>query len=156
MAANLIDTAKSLITPDVASKVSFVIGETPAKTRQAIGTGVPPLAGKGCNEASTPGGASRLFSLINDTRLPGDLHSNLGGLLAGSSATDGLLKTGSGLISSLLGDKAAPSPILLPEVRGMSRGDRLAHFLRGRFQGRGSSGKQWLQRTSTASVDEGW
>ena len=57
MAAILIDTAKSLITPDVASNILLVIGEVPAKTQQAIGTGVPPLAGIGCTEASTPGGA---------------------------------------------------------------------------------------------------
>ena len=47
MATNLIDTAENLITPDVASKISFIIGETPAKTQQAIGTGVHPLAGIG-------------------------------------------------------------------------------------------------------------
>ena len=47
MATNLIDTTKSLIMPDVASKISFVIGEPPAKTRQAIVTGVPTLAGIG-------------------------------------------------------------------------------------------------------------
>ena len=29
MATNLIDTAESLIMPDVASKISFIIGETP-------------------------------------------------------------------------------------------------------------------------------
>ena len=94
MATNLIDTTKSLLTPDVLSKVSSLIGETPAKTQQALGTVVPTLAGVACNEASTPAGASRLFNLISETRLPGDLQTNLGGLLSGGSATDGLLKTG--------------------------------------------------------------
>ena len=106
MAINLIDTAKGLITPDVISKISSIIGETPAKTQQAMGTVVPTLAGVACNEASTPGGASRLFNLVTNTQLPSDLHTNLGGLLSGGAATDGLLKTGSGLISSLLGDRA--------------------------------------------------
>lgn len=119
MAINLIDTTKNLITPDVVSKISSIIGETPAKTQQAIGTVVPTLAGVACNEASAPGGASRLFNLISDTRLPGDLHANLGGLLSGGSATDGLLKTGSGLISSLLGDKAGAVANLIAQSSGI-------------------------------------
>ena len=119
MPTNLIDTAKSLITPDVVSKISSIIGETPAKTQQAIGTVIPSLAGIACNEASTPGGASKLFGLINDTRLPSDLHSNLGGLLAGGSATDGLLKTGSGLVSTLLGDKAGAVANVIAQSSGI-------------------------------------
>jgi len=119
MATNLIDTTKSLLTPDVLSKVSSLIGETPAKTQQALGTVVPTLAGVACNEASTPAGASRLFNLINETRLPGDLQTNLGGLLSGGSVTDGLLKTGSGLISSLLGNKAGAVANLVAQSSGV-------------------------------------
>ena len=119
MATNLIETTKSLLTPDVLSKVSSLIGETPAKTQQALGTVVPTLAGVACNEASTPAGASRLFNLINETRLPGDLHTNLGGLLSGGSVTDGLLKTGSGLISSLLGNKAGAVANLVAQSSGI-------------------------------------
>ena len=89
MAANLIDTARSLITPDVISKISSTIGETPAKTQQALGVVVPSLAGIACNEASTPSGASKLFNLINNTKLPADLHSNLAGLLAGGGVRGG-------------------------------------------------------------------
>ena len=119
MAINLIDTTKNLITPDVVSKISSMIGETPAKTQQAIGSVVPTLAGVACNEASTPGGASRLFNLINDTRLPDDLHTNLAGLLSGGSATEGLLKTGSGLIGSLLGNRAGAVGNLIAQGAGI-------------------------------------
>lgn len=42
MATNLIDTTKSLITPDVASKISSIIGETPANIQQAL-EGLCPL-----------------------------------------------------------------------------------------------------------------
>lgn len=119
MAANLIDTARSLITPDVVSKISSLIGETPAKTQQALGTVVPSLAGIACNEASTPGGASKLFNLINNTKLPTDLHSNLASLLAGGGVTDGLLNTGSGLISSLLGSRAGAVANLVAQSAGI-------------------------------------
>lgn len=119
MATNLIDTTKSLLTPDVLSKVSSLIGETPAKTQQALGTVVPTLAGVACNEASTPGGASKLYNLVTNTQLPSDLHTNLGGLLSGGAATDGLLKTGSGLISSLLGDRAGAVANVLADTAGI-------------------------------------
>ena len=42
MATNLIHTNRSLITPDVVSKISSIIGETPAKTQQAL-EGLCPL-----------------------------------------------------------------------------------------------------------------
>jgi outer membrane protein OmpA-like peptidoglycan-associated protein len=119
MAVNLIETAKGLLTPDVISKISSIIGETPAKTQQALGAVVPTLAGVACNEASTPGGASKLFNLVTSTQLPSDLHSNLGGLLSGGAATDGLLKTGSGLITSILGDRAGAVANVLAETAGI-------------------------------------
>ena len=119
MAINLIDTARSLITPDVISKVSSIIGETPAKTQQALTTVVPSLAGIACNEASTPGGASKLYNLVTNTKLPGDLHSNLAGLLSGGSATEGLLQTGSGLVSSLLGDRAGSVANVIANAAGI-------------------------------------
>ena len=119
MAANLIDTARNLITPDVVSKISSLIGETPAKTQQALGVVVPSLAGIACNEASTPGGASKVYNLVANTKLPGDLHSNLSGLLAGGSATEGLLHTGSGLVSSLLGDRAGSVANVIANTAGI-------------------------------------
>ena len=119
MATNLIDTARNVITPDVISRISSIIGETPARTQQALGTVVPTLAGIACNEASTPGGASKLFNLIDSTKLPADLHSNLAGLLAGGGVTDGLLNTGSGLISSLLGNRAGAVANLVAENAGI-------------------------------------
>jgi OmpA-OmpF porin, OOP family len=106
MAINLFDACKSLLTPDVVSKISSLIGETPAKTQQGLGAAIPTIAGAACHEASTAGGASRLFDLIRNTQIPADLMTNAAGLLAGGAATQGLMRTGSGLISNLLGDRA--------------------------------------------------
>ena len=119
MAVNLLEVANSLLTSDVVSKVSSVIGETPAKTAQALGMAVPSIAGIACNEASTPGGASKLFSLISGTKFPDDLQSNLGGLLSGGAVTDGVLKTGSTLISSVLGDRAGSVANLVANASGI-------------------------------------
>jgi OmpA-OmpF porin, OOP family len=119
MAMNLLDSAKSLLTPDVVSKISTLIGETPGKTQQALGTAIPSVAGVMCNEASTPSGAARMHDLITNTQLPGDLLSNVGGLLAGGAATQGLLATGSRLISSLLGDRAGAVANLISSSAGI-------------------------------------
>lgn len=107
MATNLLDAAKSLLTPAVISRVSSLIGETPGKTQQAMGVAIPSLAGVLCNEASTPAGAAKVHDLVSNTPLPADLLSNAGGLLAGGAATQNLMQTGTGLVSSLLGDRAA-------------------------------------------------
>jgi outer membrane protein OmpA-like peptidoglycan-associated protein len=119
MATNLIEVANSLFTPNVVSKISSLIGETPAKTGQALATVVPSLAGVACNEASTSGGASKLYSLISTTKFPDNLSTNLAGLLSGGAATDSLLKTGSGLISSVLGDRAGGVANLIANSTGI-------------------------------------
>jgi hypothetical protein len=119
MATNLIEVANALFTSDVVSKISSLIGETPAKTSQALGAVVPSLAGIACNEASTPGGASKLYSLISTTKFPEDLHTNLAGLLSGGTSTDSLLKTGSTLVSSLLGDRAGGVANLIANSTGI-------------------------------------
>src|ERR1700744_5512696 len=119
MATNLLDSAKSLLTPDLVSKVSSLIGETPAKTQQALGAAIPSLAGVVCNEASTPGGAAKVHSLITNTQLPSDMLTNAGGLLAGGAATQGLMKTGSGLVTSLLGDRAGAVANLIASSTGI-------------------------------------
>lgn len=119
MASNLLDSARSLLTPDVISKISSLIGETPGKTQQALGVAIPSVAGVMCNEASTPSGAARVHDLITNTQLPSEIVSNAGGLLAGGAATQNLMKTGSGLISSLLGDRAGAVANLIASSAGI-------------------------------------
>lgn len=119
MATNLLDTTRNLVTPDVVSKISSLIGETPAKTQQAVNATIPTLAGVACNEASAPGGASRLYDLTRNTQLPGEMLTNTAGVLAGGAATQGLLKTGSSLISGLLGDRAGSVAGVLANSTGI-------------------------------------
>ena len=119
MATNLLDSAKSLLTPGVISKIASLIGETPGKTQQALGVAIPSLAGAICNEASTPAGAAKVHDLITNTQLPTDILSNAGGVLAGGTATQSLMRTGSGLVSSLLGDHAGAVANLIATSTGI-------------------------------------
>ena len=108
MALNLIDLAKDYLTPDLISRLSGQIGESPAATEKAIGAAIPSLAGIACNTASTPGGASKLMSLLSTSGLDTGVLNSFTGALAGGAATDGLLRTGNNLLSGLLGDKLGP------------------------------------------------
>ncbi len=119
MAINLLDSAKSLLTPDVVTKISSLIGETPGKTQQALGVAIPSVAGSLCNVASTPAGAGKIHDLISNTPLPADLLTNAGGLLAGGTATQSLMQTGSRLISSLLGDRAGAVANVIGNAAGI-------------------------------------
>ena len=105
MALNLIDLARDYLTPDVLSKMSSLVGESPVATQKAMGAIVPSLAGAACNQASTPGGASKLLGLLSTSGLDTGLLNNFGGALSGGTATDGLLRTGSNLLNGLLGDR---------------------------------------------------
>ena len=105
MALNLIDLAKDYLTPDVLSKMSNLVGESPAATEKAMGAIVPSLAGVACNQASSPGGASRLLGLLSSSGVDSSMLSNFSGALSGGGATESLLSTGSGLLNGILGDK---------------------------------------------------
>jgi outer membrane protein OmpA-like peptidoglycan-associated protein len=105
MALNLLDLAKDYLTPDVLSKMSSLVGESPAATQKAMGAIIPSLAGAACNQASTPGGASKLLELLSSSGLDTGLLNNFAGALSGGSATDGLLRTGSTLLNGLFGDR---------------------------------------------------
>ena len=105
MAFDLIDLAKDYLTPDVISKMSGLVGESPAATQKAMGAIVPSLAGVACNQAATPGGASKLLGLVNSSGLDAGVLNNFSGALSGGNATEGLMNTGSNLLHGLLGDR---------------------------------------------------
>jgi outer membrane protein OmpA-like peptidoglycan-associated protein len=83
MAANLIEMAKGMLTPELVGKTAEATGESPDSTLKAMRGAVPAaLAGFG-QSASTPGGAAGIYSAITG-----------GGL------------SGSGLMSKVLGEHA--------------------------------------------------
>lgn len=119
MAVNLFDLAKDYLTPDAISKIASVVGESPAGTQKALDTAIPTLAAVACNRASTPSGAAGLLNLISPGKLDPGILTNFAGLLGGGSSTDGLLKTGAGLISALLGANAGGVSNLIAKAAGI-------------------------------------
>src|SRR5262245_56379303 len=119
MPFNLIELAGSILTPGVITKLAEHIGERPADTQTAVDALVPSLAGIACNQASTPSGAGNLLDLIAPGRLNTEFLNNLGGLFNRPEPVDTLLKTGSGLIASLLGNKASSVARVIASVAGI-------------------------------------
>ena len=106
MALNLIDLTKDYLTPDVMSKLTGLVGESPAATQKAVGAIIPSLAGIACNQVGSPGGASKVLGLLGSSGLDG-IISKFSESLNGGSTTDGLLTTGSNLLHGLLGNKVS-------------------------------------------------
>ena len=99
---NLIDLVKGYLGGDFTNRMSSLLGESTDKTRSGIDAAVPGLFSAFDNSASTPDGARRLSSAVDDA--DDSMLGNLGGLFgAGSSSW---INRGSGILSSLLGGSA--------------------------------------------------
>ena len=118
MALNLLELVEDYLTPDAVSRIAKLVGEAPNNTKTALGAIVPSLTAAACHQASTASGASRLMNLLSSSNLD-PILSNFGASLGGGSATDGLLKTGSGLLNSLLGSRTQDVASLIAETAGI-------------------------------------
>ena len=107
MAASLLDTLGTYITPDIIGKASSFLGESSGGTQKAL-TGIfPLLLGGVSNMASTQGGASKLMGLLQGGGFDGSILNNLGALLSDGTQTQNLVGTGQQLLGNLMGDKTS-------------------------------------------------
>lgn len=118
MPSNLLEQVQGYFTPDVISKLSALVGESPINTRMALGAIVPSLTAAACHQASTPSGASHLMDLLSSSNVS-SIMNKFGGSLGGGSATEELLRTGSSLVSGTLGNKAEGVASLIAETTGI-------------------------------------
>ncbi len=105
MGLNLLDLMKGHLSDDVMGAASSFLGENAGATKTAMGAILPSVLGSMVSQAGTPSGASNLMNMLSSGGHDGSILNNLGGLLGGGSATQGLLDSGGGIINSLLGDK---------------------------------------------------
>src|SRR5215813_4472251 len=96
---NLIDLVKEYLGGDFTNRMSFLLGERTDKTKQGINTAIPGLLSAYDNVASTPDGARRVSSAVNDAddSILGNVSSMFG---AGSGSW---INRGSGILGSILG-----------------------------------------------------
>ena len=94
---NLVDLIKSHLTNDFTTRMSSVLGENRDKTHAALNAAVPGILGGFDRAASTPDGARRLSSAIDET--DDSMLNNLNGTFGKSSS----LESGTGSLGSILG-----------------------------------------------------
>jgi OmpA-OmpF porin, OOP family len=120
MAFDLFELVNSHLTPTVVSKISGIIGESPAATQRAVDLAIPALAGAACNRASTPLGASYLLDTLSPSKLDLGVVSSFTNQLTGGAGTENLMRTGEGLLNRLLGNNAGGVADLIARSAGIS------------------------------------
>jgi OOP family OmpA-OmpF porin len=120
MAGNLLELISGSLTPSVVSRMSGIVGESPAVTQKAVDVAIPTLAGAACNQASTPNGASSLLNMLSQSNLDSSIVSNFTDHLAGGTTTQSLVTAGANLLHGLLGNNANKVSDLIASAAGMS------------------------------------
>ena len=117
---NLLDIVKSQLTSgSTLGAISNLLGENDTATKTGLGAALPMLLGSVIKSGSTTEGASGLMNLIKSGGYDGSGLNNIAGLLNSGSGADSFLKSGSGLISTLLGDKLSSISSLVSNLSGL-------------------------------------
>ena len=104
MATNLIETIQSQFTAELLQQLSAVVGESPATTQKAVAGTIPTLLAGLTNLASTAEGTTQLGNLLSQGNY-GNVLSNLPSLFGGGNATQDVLNSGRGILSTLFGGR---------------------------------------------------
>jgi OmpA-OmpF porin, OOP family len=119
---NLLALLKDNLTPEMISKVANLVGEDAGSTATAMSGILPAVLGSVVSKASDADGASGIMSMLSSGGHDGGIMDNLGGMLGGGAGTDGLMSAGSGILTSLLGDKMGGIVSLISSFAGIKSG----------------------------------
>jgi OmpA-OmpF porin, OOP family len=119
---NLLALLKDNLTPEMISKAANLVGEDHASTATAMSGIFPAVLGSVVGKASTADGASSVMSMVAGGGHDGGMLDNLGSMLGGGSSTDSMLSGGSGILSSLLGDKVGGIASIIGNFAGIKSG----------------------------------
>jgi OmpA-OmpF porin, OOP family len=120
---NLLEILKNqLASGDTMGTISNLLGENKAATTSGLDAILPTLLGSVIQKGATTEGAGNLLNVIKSGGHDGSILDNIGGLLGNGDATKGLLNTGGGLVSMLLGDKVGGVVSLLSNLSGLKSG----------------------------------
>ncbi len=118
MATNLLDSLKGLITPDLLSKASGMLGESEGATSKALGAVFPTVLGGLLNKIQDTGAMGQILGLLKEKSNDGSILSNVGGLLSGSSQ-EPMNALGGRFLSSIFGDKIGSIAGMLGNFAGI-------------------------------------
>ena len=103
MPINLTSVVMQMLTPEVIAQIASFLGLDRAATQKAAGGAVPALLAGLSDLISTPAGASQLSKLLSQQKT-----GSVADLLRNASP-QGLVETGSNMLSGLFGDRAVAS-----------------------------------------------
>ena len=107
MSVNLLDLAKSSLTPILLSKAGSLFGLDEGIASKALGAVLPTLLSGVLSKSTTPQGADSLLNAIKDDSVDSNIVNNLSGLLSSESGVQSLGTQGGKLLGFLFGDKAS-------------------------------------------------
>ncbi|MEY4539107.1 MAG: hypothetical protein RLZZ306_864 [Bacteroidota bacterium] len=119
---NLLALLKDNLTPEMISKAANLVGEDTGSTATAMSGILPAIMGSVVGKASTPEGASGIMSMLSSGGQDGGMMNNLGSMLSGGASTDSTMSAGSGILSSLLGDKVSGIVNVISNFAGIKSG----------------------------------
>lgn len=120
MSIDLLDVITKGLSGPLLGQLAGVIAANTDATSRGLAAAVPAILGGLLNSASTPTGASKLIDLMTKGNFE-SLLGNIGGLLTGGKATRDLMKSGTGLLSSILGDRSDAVTDALGSASGLNR-----------------------------------
>ena len=107
MSMNLLDLAKSSLTPILLSKAGSLFGLDEGVASKALGSIFPTLLSGILNKSATPQGAESVLSMLNDNSVDANITGNLTSQLSNASGVQALGEQGGKLLGFLFGDKAS-------------------------------------------------
>jgi OmpA-OmpF porin, OOP family len=126
MAFNLLDIAKGYLNDAIVGKLAGNMGEDSSLVTKAIGAAIPSLLGGVINSGSTPSGLSSIMNLLGGQ--DNSILDNLEDVLGDSEKSSGMMSAGTGILSSLLGDKLGGIVGAVSEFSGLGSGSTSSIF----------------------------
>lgn len=121
MSIDLLGLVKDQISSAAMGKISEFLGESSQNTKSAVSAALPTILGGLLEKASTTDGAGSILGMLTKDGHDGSILGGLGDMLGSSDGISGLLSGGSGIISSIFGNKVGGIVDLVANVSGIKK-----------------------------------
>ena len=129
MAVNLLEMIKQGLPGNFSDMAGKLVGESPGATQTALSAALPALLGSIAQKGATTDGAQSVLSLLDSPAVNTGALGNLSGLLSGGQQSSALMTSGSGLLTSLLGDKFGALAGSLASIAGLKNSQSASNLL---------------------------
>jgi outer membrane protein OmpA-like peptidoglycan-associated protein len=116
---NLIELAKSYLTPDLVSKLAGQVGESQSGVNKAMDGILPSILGGMVSKVSTNEGANSLLGMFQGGGFDSNLLGNLSSMFGGGESSAQAMTSGKGVLDSLFGDKLGGIGSLISQFSGV-------------------------------------